>query len=330
MVSLLKERDINMYKDMNLLLFQKEFSTEEDCRNWLFKSRWPKGFACPKCDHGKSAFLSRNKYECLRCHYQVSATAGTILHKTKTPLLKWFWLIFRMATSKTGVSIAEMRRELDIKDYKTIWVMAHKIRKAMADRDARYKLAGLVEMDESFFGSSSSGKRGRGANKKETVIVAVSTWKDKDGIEKPGFAHAFVVKSASADSIGNILKRIGVPDEEIIPLIDSIRSDGWRSYQSVSKDLGLVHHRVILRDPKDSMNLLPWTHKLIANAKAVIKGPHRGVSSKHLQHYLSEVCYRFNRRYWYRQSFHRLLTACVTTQTATRDELLRNIPAQSQ
>ena len=90
-------------------------------------------------------------------------------------------LIFRMATSKTGVSINEMARELEINDYKTAWTMAHKIRKAMADRDSQYKLAGLVEMDESFFGPSFSGKRGRGAEKKELVIVAVSIWKNKAG-----------------------------------------------------------------------------------------------------------------------------------------------------
>ena len=92
-----------------------------------------------------------------------------------------------MATSKTGVSIAEMRRELEINNYKTIWVMAHKIRKAMADRDAHYTLAGFVEIEESFFGPPAPGKRGRGAEKKETVIVAVSAWKDENGKEKPGF-----------------------------------------------------------------------------------------------------------------------------------------------
>ena len=96
----------------------------------------------------------------------VSLTSGTVFHKTRTPLLKWFMLIFRMATSKTGVSINEMARELEIKDYKTVWTMSHKVRKAMADRDAQYTLAGLVEIDESFFGPSFSGKRGRGTEKK--------------------------------------------------------------------------------------------------------------------------------------------------------------------
>ena len=118
------------------------------------------------------------------------------------------------------------------------------------------------------------------------------------------------------------MKRLDVSEEEIEPLIKAIRSDGWRSYQTVTKKLGIVHHRAVLRDPKDSMKLLPWTHKIIANAKAVFAGPHRGVSRKHLQSYLSEVCYRFNRRFWGREVFHRLLFACASTGTVTRDELM--------
>jgi transposase-like protein len=237
--------------------------------------------------------------------------------------MKWFMLIYRMATSKTGVSINEMKRELEIKDYKTVWTMAHKVRKAMADRDARYTLAGLVEVDESLFGPSSPGKRGRGAEKKELVIVAVSAWTDKTGKEQPGFAHAFVAENAKADTIESILKRLGISENEVAPLIKSIRSDGWRSYQTVSNDLDMIHQRAVLRDPKDSMKLLPWTHRVIANAKAVFAGPHRGVSKKHLQRYLSEVCYRFNRRFWERQAFHRLLYACASTTTVTRDELMK-------
>ena len=312
------------YGKMSWLIFHGEFQAEKNCYEWLFKTRWPNGFICPKCG-GKDYWRisTRDLYKCGSCRHQVSLTAGTIFHKTRTPLMKWFMLIFRMATSKTGVSINEMRRELEIKDYKTVWTMAHKVRKAMADRDARYTLAGLVEVDESFFGPSFSGKRGRGAEKKELVIIAVSTWTDQKGNEQPGFAHAFVAQNAKADTIENILKRLGVSDDEVTPLIRAIRSDGWRSYQTVSNDLALVHHKAVLRDPKDSMKLLPWTHRVIANAKAVFAGPHRGVSKKHLQRYLSEVCYRFNRRFWEREAFHRLLYACASTTTVTRGELMK-------
>lgn len=136
---------------MSWIGFHKEFKTEEDCFRWLFSTRWTLGFICPRCGSNKYSKIStRGLYKCLSCNYQVSLTAGTIFHKTKTPLLKWFMLIFRMATSKTGVSINEMKRELGIRDYKTVWTMAHKIRKAMSDRDSKYKLAGLIEIDELF------------------------------------------------------------------------------------------------------------------------------------------------------------------------------------
>ena len=311
------------YRSMSLLRFQKQFGSQKDCLEWLFRTRWPEGFCCSRCGHWEYTLLERRHlYLCKACRYQASLTAGTIFHKTRTPLVKWFWLIYRMATSKTGVSIAEMQRELEVRDYRTMWVMAHKIRKAMADRDSHYRLAGLVEVDESLFGPSSSGKPGRGAGRKSVVIVAVSTWVNSSGKEEPGFAHAFVAEDASSDTIEAILSRLTVPVNEVKPLITSLRSDGWRSYRKVTKKLGIVHYRAILSDPKDSMRLLPWTHRLIANARAVVSGPHRGVSEKHLQRYLSEVCYRFNRRFWPDESFHRLLNACATTTTVTGDQLM--------
>jgi len=189
--------------------------------------------------------------------YQSSVTAGTIFHKAKMPLLTWFCLVYRMATSKTGVPIAEMQRELDVKDYKTIWAMAHKIRKWMADRNSYYRLAGLVEVDESLFSPSTGGKPSRGAERKSVVIVALSTSLNSSRKEEPRFAHAFLAQDASAGTIEAILKRLTVPMNEVKPLITSLRSDGWRSYQKVSKKLGVVHYRAILGDPKDSMRLLP-------------------------------------------------------------------------
>ena len=134
--------------------------------------RWPNGFVCPHCEHGEAwYFKTRKILECKNCRTETSVTAGTIFHKTRTPLLKWYWLIYRMATDKVGTSVAEMQRLLEIKDYKTAWLMGHKIRKAMADRDSRYTLAGLVEMDESFFGPGGH-IRGRGSENKSTVLCA--------------------------------------------------------------------------------------------------------------------------------------------------------------
>jgi len=191
----------------------------------------------------------------------------------------------------------------------------------MQDRDERYRLDGLVEIDESFFGSSGSGKRGRGTTGKNLVIIAVSTWINNDGEERPGFARAFVANDASAETIEDLLTRLGTSAEDKKYFIEKIRSDGWKSYITVADRLNLEHKRFVLRNPEEVVDFLPWTHQFVSNAKALFAGAHRGVSPQHLQRYLSEACYRFNRRWWPHQIFHRLLKACVNTGTITRKEI---------
>jgi len=312
------------YNERSLIEFQKAFPDNEACAKHLAEQRWQNGYACPQCGHGETWYLSkRNLFDCKNCRLQTSVSAGTIFHGTRTPLVKWYWLIYHMAMDKVGVSIAEMQRILEIKQYRTAWLMAHKIRKAMADRDARYTLAGLVEMDDSFFGPKGT-TRGRGSERKCTVLCAVSLYRDRQGEEHPGFAHMRVVNNASASTIEQFLDRLGcgLITKEGRNLMEAIRTDGWRSYGRAAKGTDMSHYKVVLRDPKAAGRLLPWVHQVISNAKAVIRGAHRGVSEKHLQAYLSEVCYRFNRRYWEKELFDRLVQACVSTQTITHDELV--------
>lgn len=115
---------------MSLIEFQQKFSTEEACQQHLFSIRWPNGYRCPRCGHDKASFHStRHLYQCQACKYQASLTAGTIFHKTRTPLKKWFWMIFLMGRQKSGVSMLSLQRMLEIKSYKTVWTMGHKIRK---------------------------------------------------------------------------------------------------------------------------------------------------------------------------------------------------------
>jgi len=314
------------YRGRSLLEFQREFSTEEACAQHLQRMRWPDGFSCPRCDHNEAWFIrTRNILDCKSCRAKISLTAGTIFHKTRTPLVKWYWLIYHMAMYKVGVSISEMQRLLEISDYKTAWLMAHKVRKAMADRDAGYSLAGLVEMDDSFFGPRGH-MRGRGSERKSTVLCAVSLYRDRKGKERPGFAHMKVVDNASASTIQSFLARLGYgpTSEESQRLLEAIRTDGWRSYGKAIKGNNLTHYKVVLRDPQAAGRLLPWIHRIISNVKAVIRGAHRGVSEKHLQSYLSEICYRFNRRFWERELFDRLIRACVSTETITYSKLVGN------
>jgi transposase-like protein len=160
--------------------------------------------------------------------------------------------------------------------------MGHKIRKAMAERDAYYTLAGIVEMDDTSFGAPKSGKRGRGAAGKATVVVAVETHKDK-----PGFASIQKVEHLTGDEISHVLTdRL---DQEVVS-----RSDGWRAY-GVMNSGTRTHTPVIVGTGENAVKVLPWVHTVIANVKGTIRGVYHGVSPKHLSRYLSEFSYRFNR-----------------------------------
>lgn len=228
--------------------------------------------------------------------------------------------MYHMAMDKVGVSISEMQRLLEIKDYKTTWLMAHKIRKAMADRDARYSLAGLTLLENSFFERKTRNlERERG--RRSAVLCAVALYRDKDGKERPGFAHMQMVDNASQKTIEEFLERLGcgVTTDEGRELLESVLNNGWRSCREAVRE----NFKIILRDPKAEGRLMPWVLRVISNAKAVISGAHRGVSDKHLQAYLSEICYRFNRRFWEKELFERLMQACISTETITYNELTK-------
>jgi transposase-like protein len=294
---------------LGLLEFQKKFRTEKACLKHLFHLRWPQGFRCPRCQHERAYFHStRHLYECQACAHQASLTAGTIFHKTRTPLRKWFWMIFLMGRQKSGVSMLSLQRVLKIRTYKTVWTMGHKIRQAMADRDANYQLAGLLEMDDTYFGATKPGRKGRGASGKAKVVVAVETPDDK-----PRFAAMRRVPTVGRQDIK------GMALECLVPAA-TVRTDGWQSYR-VLKELSHQHEPVVTGSGRNAVKLFPWVHTLIANVKGNIRGVYHGVSEKHLPRYLAEFCYRFNRRFWEDQMFNRMLTACVGAQTITFPEL---------
>ena len=256
--------------ERSLLEFQRMFATEDSCAEHLKALRWPDGFACPRCGHTAAWYIGTRKLlDCQGCRAQVSLTAGTIFHRTRTPLVKWYGLLYHMATDKVGISVAQLQRGLEIPDYKTAWLMAHKVRKAMADRDAQYRLAGLIEMDDAFFGPRGT-KRGRGSARKQPVLCAVALYRDRAGRERPGFAHMQVAADASARPVEQFLDRLGcgAATEEGQQLLAAIRSDGWRAYGTAARAKDLAHCKVVLRDPKAAGRLLPWVHRVISNAKA--------------------------------------------------------------
>jgi transposase-like protein len=293
--------------ELSLLEFNKRFGNERACQNALEKMRWPEGFKCPKCQHIKATRIkTRRLLQCCKCHFQVSLTSGTIFHKTRTPLQKWFWAIYLASQDKGGVSAMRLSKQLEL-GYKTAWAMLHKIRKAMAQRDNGYTLSGFIELDDAFFGGAAKGRRGRGAANKTPVLVMV----ESKG-EHAGFIAMQITESMERPQVETLVKKHIAPAQRI-------RTDGYKSYTGLA---GMGHRHDGSPVPPDKASEdLPWVHTAISNAKRFLLGTYHGVSHKHLQRYLDEFCYRFNRRTWEKQITLRLLTACIFANPITYAEL---------
>ena len=283
---------------MTLIDFNASFGTEEQCRSYLYAKRWPNGYVCPKCSHNEHYNItSRNRYQCKSCNHQASVTSGTIMDRTRTPLTKWFLAMYLMSSDKRGISALSLKSKLGI-SYNTAWTMAHKIRHAMGKRDENYSLGGIVELDDAFFGSpSSGGKRGRGTDK-AAVLVSVSL----NEAGKPRFAKMEVVENVDSEAINAFAR-------ESIAAGSEVRTDGLPAYAPLQKNgYSLVQKKY---DPGKDSKHLHWTHIFISNAKAFINGTYHGLDSLHLQRYLDEFCYRLNRRWFPRDIFGALAYACV-------------------
>jgi transposase-like protein len=294
---------------MNIIEFSEKYGTEEKCREYLFNTRWSEGFICPKCEHGEYFDIkSRNLYQCKKCNHQASVTAGTIMDKTRTPLVKWFMAMYLMSEDKRGISALSLMDKIGVA-YQTAWSMCHRIRQAMGDRDEKYHLTGKVELDDSFFGSpTEGGKRGRGTEK-TAVLTSVSL--DCEG--KPEFVKMKVVESVDGESVKEFAGDSIAKGSEII-------TDGLNVYTPLSSNGYTLNQKIF--DPKNEPEHLHWIHIIISNVKSFISGTFHGLDSLHLQRYLNEFCYRFNRRYFKSGVFSRLVNACACSPKFTYHDLI--------
>ncbi len=303
----------NGYGQMGIIEFQRRFRTEAACRKHLLKLRWPEGFRCPRCGRRECFDLPKRKlHQCKSCGHQTSVTAGTVMHRTRTPLRKWFWAIYLVAGDKRGLSALQLSKKLNV-SYYVAWTMLHKIRQAMADRNQLYQLRGVIEIDESFYGGKKEGgdKRGRGTGK-VPVMIEASTFDCGDGGRGLGFARMRVVDRVDAATVESVIG-------EDVAAGQTVVTDGWPSY-NVARRMGHDHHREVA-EPGGSNAALKWVHILASNSKAFLLGTFHGVGKKHLQSYLDEFCYRFNRRRWEGELFDRLVTACANSTGVTYSEL---------
>ena len=259
------------------------FATEEACRAYLTRLRWPAGFRCPHCGSDK-AWPVRGLWECAGCGRQTSVIAGTIFQDTRTPLPVWFRAMWCVTTQKNGASASGLQRVLGLKEYRTAWTMLHKLRRAMV-RPGRDLLTGRVEIDECYIGGLEEGLPGR-LNLEKTLVV-VAAQEDGPGI---GRIRMRQIMDASAARLVPFVQESVEPGSVI-------HTDGWLGYLPLEKK-GYEHEvTVVSRQKKTPSELMPRVNRVIALLKRWLMGTHQGaVSHKHLDYYLDEFTFRFNRR----------------------------------
>jgi len=282
------------------------FPSEEACREKLFEVRWPKGFVCPRCGAKGYGYHEKKKvYQCKKCRHQASLTAGTVMEHTRLPIKIWFWAMFIMATDKRGSSATYLSTVLKIR-YKSAWLLLQKLRSAMGNRDARYLLEGIVEFDDSYFGGpGTGGKRGRGTSKAK-VLAALS--KQEEG--KPRFLKMRVVPNLKGPTVGKFARAA-------IAEGSTIETDAMRSYRKPLSEK--YNHNWEIFDADKEM--LVWLHTIISNAKSFVQGTFHGLDELHLQRYLDEFCWRFNRRHRTDRIFFDLLRSVAGAPKQTYADL---------
>ena len=261
--------------------FERRFPTAAACRAYLMQLRWPEGVVCPRCQGRSGWITTRGLWVCAACGYQASVTAGTIFQDSHASLTLWFRAIWWVTSQKTGASALGLQRVLGLGSYQTAWAWLHKLRRAMV-RPGRDRLAGRIEVDETYLGGTEGGVRGRKTQHKALIVVAAQ--EDGSGI---GRIRMRQVPDVSAASLQPFIAAAIAPGSVV-------HTDGWQGY------LGLephgYRHEVTIRKGA-AVDLLPRVHRVVALLKRWLMGTHQGaVSHAHLDYYLDEFTFRFNRR----------------------------------
>jgi len=269
-----------------LLEFERRFSSEEACRQYLEHLRWPSGFVCPACSGSKAWQMRGGLWLCANCRRQVSVKAGTIFQDSRLPLRLWFRAMWYITSQKNGSSAKNVQRLLGLGSYQTAWTWLHKLRRAMVRPD-RDRLQGVVEVDETYLGSREKGKLGREKGEKSLIAIAV----ELKGAQL-GRIRLRRIPDASAPVLCGFL-------QESVEAGSEVHTDGWRGYWPIPT-AGYVHQQhkqTSLQSPVPSYEMLPHTHQVASLLKRWLLGTHQGaVRQEHLDYYLDEFTFRFNRR----------------------------------
>lgn len=286
------------------------FSSEQPCREYLFSLRWPEGFICPRCDSKTAWPMSRGLWKCGDCKCQVSVTAGTIFQGSHLSLTTWFRAMWYITSQKNGMSAQGLQRVLGLGSYETAWVLLHKLRRAMV-RPGRDQLNGRVEVDETYLGGEEEGVVGRLTEKKDIVIVAAE--ENGKGI---GRIRLRCIPDITKESLHGFIKHTIEPGS-------TVTTDGLNAYRGME---GYTHNRHVQRHQPEGEHLLPRVHRVVSLLKRWLLGTHQGgIGHEHLNDYLDEFSFRFNRRKSASRGklFYRLAQHAVQIVPAPYDSIVK-------
>jgi transposase-like protein len=266
--------------------FDKWFSTERACLEYIAKLRWSAGFTCPSCGEkaDKPSLMGRGLILCLECKRQTSMSAGTLFHGSHKPLRTWFLAMWLVTSQKHGASALGLKRVLGLGSYNTSWTWLHKLRRAMV-RSGRDKLTGEVEVDETYVGGAAKKVRGRGAKRK--TIVAIAAEVRGRGTGRIRMAQ---VSNLSAQSLHQFVR-------DNVQRGAEVRTDGWSGYIGIEL-MGYKHTATNIANTGDPAHVvMPRVHRIASLLNRWWLGIHQGaIRPSHLDYYLDEFTFRFNRR----------------------------------
>lgn len=261
--------------------FRAWFPDDEACRCYLERVRWPNGPRCPRCPQAEVWTMKPPFYRCAACRHDFTVTAGTLFGDTRLPLTLWFEAMWYVVNQKHGASALGVQRVLGV-SYPTAWRWLHKLRRAMV-RPGRDRLAGPVEVDEVYIGGERPGKRGRGAAGKALVLVVAQA----DG-PQIGRIRLGRVANASQAVLTTAVGKMVEPQSQVL-------TDDWDGYGGLREagyDRQVVRHNAVVGE-----NLLPRANRVASLLQRWLLGTHQGaVAHSHLDYYLDEFVFRFNRR----------------------------------
>lgn len=293
---------VQFQRGLSAAKFQRLYGTEDLCHAALVRMRWPDGFVCPKCNGRAHAYLKpRRLFQCRACRMQTSVRAGTIFHKSRTPLTKWFLAMHLITSAKNDVASLELSRQLDVK-WDTAWLMKQKLLEVMVQRNSIYKLEGDVQIDDAYQGGEQPalpGNTGRGARGKVPFVLAVQT---RDG--RPIFAQMRVVPGFTKEAIRNYAEASIEPGARVL-------SDGLGCWNGLA-EAGMKHEPKVTGGGRPRMGEFKWVNTALGNIKSAIVGTCRSCDIQHTPRYLAAYEWRFNRRFDLGQNLERLARVAVT------------------